>query len=106
MGYTTNFKGELKFTKELKASELAKLSSMLGEDCREHPEWDYEGPLYYIDLELLEDFSGIKWDGSEKTYSMTSMVNLIIREMRKHHLILVCTANFWHKARILTIGGN
>ena len=50
MGYTTNFKGELKFTKELKASELAKLSSMLGEDCREHPEWDYEGPLYYIDL--------------------------------------------------------
>lgn len=63
MGYTTNFKGELKFTKELKASELAKLSSMLGEDCREHPEWDYEGPLYYIDLELLEDFSGIKWDG-------------------------------------------
>lgn len=82
MGYSTNFKGELKFSRELTASELAKVKSFLGEDVREHPEWKNNG-LYYIDLELTDDFSGVKWDGSEKTYGMDEAVNLIIREMRK-----------------------
>jgi hypothetical protein len=83
MGYTTQFKGELKFTRELTGSELAKLKSMLGQDCRNHPEWDAGNGLYYIDLALLDDFSGLKWDGSEKTYNMDCLVNVVIKEMRK-----------------------
>lgn len=82
MGYTTKFKGDLKFTKELAATQLAHLKKMLGEDCREHPEWDAKN-LYYIDLELNDDFSGLRWNGTEKTYSMEKLVNLVILEMRK-----------------------
>lgn len=82
MGYTTKFQGELKFSKELTASQLAALQAMMGEDCRDHPEWGAKD-LYYIDLELTKDFSGLKWSGSEKTYSMEKLVNVVIKEMRK-----------------------
>lgn len=84
MGYTTTFKGELKFTKELTGSQLAKLKGFLGEDCRNHPEWD-GGNMTYIDLELLDDFSGIQWDGSEKTYDLEKKVNLVIKQMQSEY---------------------
>ena len=85
MGYDTTFKGELKFAKELTASQLAKVSSFLGEDCREHPEWEVDPKLEldYIDLEFLDDFSGLRWNGAEKTYQLDHKINLIIREMRR-----------------------
>jgi len=81
MGYNTDFLGELKFTSELSAKALAKVKSFLGEDCRDHPEWQCSGS--YINLEFNDDFTGLKWDGSEKTYEMTNSVNLIIRETKK-----------------------
>ena len=81
MGYNTEFRGELKFKKELTASQLAKISSFLGEDGRDHPEWCAN--LSYINLELNADFSGIQWNDTEKTYDMVGCVNLIIREMVK-----------------------
>lgn len=82
MGYSTDFTEELKFTQELTASQLAKVKNFLGKDCRNHPEWEAPG-LTYVDLELLDDFSGLKWDGSEKTYDMVGLVNMIIRNMRQ-----------------------
>lgn len=82
MGYTTEFSGELLFVEELRASELAKLNQFLGEDCRQHPEWGNTG-LTYIDLELTKDFSGLKWNGAEKTYDLVDKVNFIIEEMQK-----------------------
>jgi hypothetical protein len=82
MGYTTNFKGVLLFTKELNGKELKKVKSFLGEDCRQHEEWG-RTDLSYIDLELTDDFSGLQWDGSEKTYDLQDKVNVIIDEMRK-----------------------
>ena len=82
MGYNTDFSGTLQFTKELTASQLATLNKMLGEDCRDHPEWGVKD-LYYIDLELTEDFTGIKWNEAEKTYDLDQLVNVVIREMRK-----------------------
>jgi hypothetical protein len=82
MGYTTKFLGSLKFTGELTATQLAHLKKMLNEDCRDHPEWGATD-LYYIDLELADDFSGLRWSGAEKTYSMEKLVNVVIREMRK-----------------------
>lgn len=85
MGYNTTFKGELKFTKELTASQLAKLSSMLSEDCRDHPEWNAPD-LTYIDLRLLDDFSGLEWDyETEKTYELEELVNVVITEMQKEY---------------------
>ena len=82
MGCTTQFKGRLSFVTEPTVKQLAMLKSMFGEDCRNHPEWDAKG-LYYIDLELTEDFSGIRWDGSEKTYDLDKLVNVVLAEMQK-----------------------
>ncbi len=82
MGYSTDFKGELKFTNELTIGQLAKVNSFLQEDCRDHPEWGNK-ELYYVDLELLPDFSGLKWNGAEKTYGMVEIVNMIILNTRK-----------------------
>ncbi len=83
MGYKTTFKGEFKFTQELTASQLAKIKSFLGKDCRDHPEWNNTN-LYRVDLVLLDDFSGLEWnDETEKTYSMVGLLNLIIDQMRK-----------------------
>ena len=82
MGYYTDFKGELKFTEELKASQIAKVKSFLDENCRNHPEWG-NTDLHYVDLEFLPDFSGLKWNGAEKTYGMVEIVNMIIQNMKK-----------------------
>ena len=84
MGYTTTFSGELKFKNDLSNKALGKLKSFLGEDCRDHPEWG-RTDLTYIDLELTDDFSGIKWDGSEKTYDLVDKINLLITEMGKEY---------------------
>ena len=81
MGYSTEFKGELKFNRELTASQLAKVKSFLGEDCRDHPEWINGVGLYHVDLEFNDDFSGLKWDESEKTYGMVDLINMIIANM-------------------------
>jgi len=50
MGYSTTFKGELKFTTDLTGRQLVKVKSFLGQDCREHPEWGDLG-MKYLDLE-------------------------------------------------------
>lgn len=84
MGYSTSFSGELLFTTEPKASELAELNKFLGEDCRQHPEWGNTS-LSYIDLKLSKDFSGLEWDGSEKTYDFVDKVNLLIENMQKKY---------------------
>lgn len=85
MGYSTNFEGKLEFTTELTASQLAKVKSFMGADCREHPEWEVakKQELTWIDLELCDDFSGIEWNGGEKTYDLVEKINLIINEMNK-----------------------
>ncbi len=82
MGYSTQFDGELKFTKELTATQLAAVKQFCGEDCRDHS-WIYSDDLTYIDVELLDDFSGIKWNGAEKTYKMEHLINVIIHNMRQ-----------------------
>lgn len=82
MGYSTKFQGTLTFTKEASASQLAHLTTILGEDCRDHPEWGAKD-LYHIDLELTDDFSGLRWNGTEKTYEMEKLVNVVIGLMRK-----------------------
>lgn len=82
MGYSTEFTGELKFTKEATAAQLAALKAMMGEDCRDHPEWSAPN-LYYVDLQITDNFDGIEWNGAEKTYDLEKVVNVVIKVMRE-----------------------
>lgn len=81
MGYNIGYTGELKFNRELTGSELAKVKKWLREDIRDH-EMRTAVPGYYVDLELLDDFSGLKWNGSEKSGEMHYIVNFLIDEVR------------------------
>ena len=87
MGYTTTFKGELKFNQELSGKQLGILKKFFGEDQRDHPDWKktntYCNGWYYLDLEFNDDFSGIRHSGAEKTYEMVEQVNFLTYEMRK-----------------------
>ena len=83
MGYTTTFRGELKFVVPLTVPELAHINTFFGADPRENREWNASREIGYIDLELTKDFSGIKWDGSEKNRGMVEAVNLITEQMKK-----------------------
>jgi len=85
MGYSTEFEGTLYFTEQLTAEQSQALDKILGEDVRDHDEWEHDEDSYvtYIDLEVTRDNDGIKWDGSEKTYGLDEAVNIVLREMRK-----------------------
>lgn len=87
MGCNTDFSGELLFTYKLSDEEKDKLESFLGNDCRDHPEWETGrtgfDELTWIDLKYNDDESGICWNGSEKTYDLAEKVELILTEMRK-----------------------
>lgn len=84
MGYSTRFEGTLKFAHKITVEELQALQGILGEDCRDHPEWGQQAQgLYYIDLELTKDFSGLKWNEAEKAYDMVQIVNLVTTLLRK-----------------------
>ena len=83
MGYDTDYKGALLFSNEdtLTAKELRYLTSILREDVREHKEWrifiNKDSYLTYIDFELMDDFSGIRHNGAEKSHSQVDAINLI-----------------------------
>lgn len=88
MGYDTDFTGVLKFTSELRASELAHLQMVLGIDIRDRANRDLGFTLdgndsYFVKLELTDDFSGIQWTGEGKTYGMAAQVNAVIDWMRR-----------------------
>jgi len=85
MGYSTDFKGELKFCYELSVSELSEVKKFFGEDCRDHGDWEGTLGLYYVDLEFLDDFSGVKWNGAEKTHDMVGVVNMITETMSRSY---------------------
>lgn len=81
MGYTTKFKGELKFTKEPTLEQLRALRAMFGECCEKHKDWNAPG-LGYVDLELTQNLSGLCWNGAEKTYDLDKIVNVVLAQMR------------------------
>ena len=82
MGYTTKFKGTLKFDCEMTVPMLAAVKGYSGLDGRELPEG--KGDFTYIDLVLNDDFSGLEWDsGTEKNHGMVDAVNYIIEDMRR-----------------------
>jgi len=86
MGYHTEFRGVLHFTTKLTAPQRSAIQQILGEDCRNHPEWGATD-LTRIDLVLLLPWNGngLSWDGSECTTDMPEKVNVVITEMRKQY---------------------
>lgn len=83
MGYTTQFEGILKFETPVTTEVLAELSKYLGKDRRDilgcddetiYQDGKYGTYWYYIDFELAPDFSGIQWNGSEKSYDMEHII--------------------------------
>lgn len=86
MGYSTKFIGELKFNNPITHEEFSKLQTILGEDVRDHPEWDVGVTnqwITYIDLEINPASSGLRWTGDEKTYGMEHAIPLVVRLMRE-----------------------
>jgi len=84
MGYNTKFSGVLTFVDVPTVYQLAKLNTFLGQDCRDHPEWNAGPYASYIDLVVTSDYTGLEWDtATEKTYGLVDSVNVVIREMRK-----------------------
>lgn len=90
MGYSTNFKGELKFTSPISSEALGYLNGFLSKDRRDIGLGDdslyakgYGSYWYHIDYELLDDFSGIKWNESEKSYDMDGIANFLIDTMKE-----------------------
>jgi hypothetical protein len=73
MGYTTKFKGTLKFKNPITVDQLKVLSPLLGE------EW----PGGYVQFELTKAMDGIKWDGSEKFYDAPATVDWLTEQMRE-----------------------
>lgn len=83
MGYNTDFTGKLEFTSEPSVAVIRKLKSILGEDCRDHPEWNSKD-LTYIDFKITDDMDGIEWDDScEKTYMADGLIDMVIGLMRQ-----------------------
>jgi hypothetical protein len=78
MGYTTTFKGELTFVQEPTASQLAKIKQLFKVDGRKVG----LNEATYINLKFTEAFTGIEWNGTEKTYGMVEAVNYIIAQMK------------------------
>ncbi len=63
MGYTTRFKGVLKFKTEPTVKELAHLKKVMATDF----------PDGYCDLVITDDFTGLEWDThTEKTYYLAT----------------------------------
>lgn len=84
MGYSTEFTGQLKFTRELNSSELAYLNEFFDENPDDHQEWLKPdiNEYGYIDFKLIKDFSGIQHNGAEKSRNQVEAVNLIIANMK------------------------
>lgn len=84
MGYNTDYIGTMKFKDELTARQLAHLNKLLGEDVRDvDPDSARNVDFYYIDLELTDEYDGIKWTGAEKTYGMDEQLNYVMGYMKK-----------------------
>ena len=82
MGYTTEFQGQLSFTKELTVPEIRKLNTILGQDLRDIPKYSKSG-LYYVQFELTKNLDGLKWDGTEKFYEAEKVLQTVIDYMRE-----------------------
>jgi hypothetical protein len=84
MGYTTTFDGELKFNRDLTEPEIKKINEIFEFDPRagnhsQNSPYEFD----YIDLELNESKTAIRWNGMEKSYGMIEQIEYLIKEVTK-----------------------
>lgn len=85
MGYSTDYTGVLLFNQIITGPMLARLGKILGEDMREHPEVKVVGDFCHLDLEVVCDYSGLKWNGAEKSYAMDDQIKTVINHMQEEY---------------------
>lgn len=73
MGYNTSFSGIIKFNKAMSVERAAELTQF----CQERHEGE-QWPSIHCDWELTGDLNGLRWNGSEKSYSMDRWLQLLI----------------------------
>lgn len=81
MGYTTQFDGELKFTKLLSPEKLCQIDHLICNLREDHIV--YKNKSFYFQLELSESKTGVVWDGGEKCYYMELAVEYFLKELKK-----------------------
>jgi hypothetical protein len=82
MGYSTYFDGELRFTKEATADQLAALEKICSATFKDRAQGQAQR-LYYLDLKVSNGLTGLVWDGAEKTHEMDMQVNAVLDKMRE-----------------------
>jgi len=82
MGYNTDLEGVLTFKNEMTIEQLKELQKFLGENPDNHKDWIRPAKNSYIQFEITDDYSGLKWDGNEKFYYIPEAVNIILDNMR------------------------
>jgi hypothetical protein len=89
MGYSTSFEGVIKFSRDLTAAELREINEILEiDDVAEHAKSigfiaTKEDMFSWLALRLAKDFTGLEWDGSEKTYGMITALNVIMQVIKR-----------------------
>lgn len=94
MGYTTKFKGTLKFKELLTPKHILTLNAILGEDCHDHPLWNAGKNVNYIDLRLTNDLSGLEWNSAEKSHNMAGQINTVIKLMESAEVPIALEGGF------------
>jgi hypothetical protein len=83
MGYTTNFNGQLEFSRPLTVIEYNELSAMNEDPDRCYKYTDKgEIPDSYMQWVSNKDGTALEWDGGEKFYNYTHWLRWLI----KHYL--------------------
>jgi hypothetical protein len=77
MGYSTYFDGELRFTYEATASQLAALQKICSATLKDRAQGQIQ-PLYHLDLKVSKALTGLVWSGAEKTYELDRQVNSVL----------------------------
>jgi hypothetical protein len=85
MGYTTSFQGVIKIEPELKASEIKFIQGMFGDMREWNPKMAKELDMTWFNFEFDENFTGIRWDGSEKFYDADGCMKVLIDETLKKY---------------------
>lgn len=80
MGYTTEFDGKFKFSKELTMSQYKTLKDFAeqrhGDNLKEHEEC----PSFYCQWVPTDDGKYLEWDGNEKFYSYIEWLEILIEK--------------------------
>ncbi len=75
MGYSTDYAGEIRIA-NLNLDRVRTLQKYFGEDKRDLdpvPKVDF----YHFNIELNDELTALKWDGSEKTSYLEQMLNFL-----------------------------